>query len=460
MKSRSAFFVTMVSLLFAACKTLQPEAPIEEYKSVPIKPVTSDIPIKVNIDLQKIEGSLNKSFQGLLFQGQKVNDMDLDVKVWKASDIHFTVDGNNIDYKVPLKVWVKYTLGIDKFGITINKDFEADGTLDLNYRSSFNIDNNWKLVTKTVSTGFNWTREPQLKVAGIQLPIKTVASFALNRSNEMISAQIDNSISTYFNLRSYVNDAWNMLQKPTLIYPDNNTWIKITPIEISTSPLIAKKNQMEVNLLFKGQFETVVGEKPANTSLVKLPSYKINTMKGAPFNINLAADLTYKEINKIARENLIDKTFADGKRNITIKDMKLYGSNNKMICMLDVIGSIKGKIYFTGDLVFDSNTQELKLENPVYDLKSRDALLKSADWLLHGTILSKIKPYLTFSIAANLKDIQNMANKQMQNYELYPGMNLNGRINKMSVNQVDLVPGALRVTANAQGDLRIDLKGF
>jgi hypothetical protein len=80
----------------------------------------------------------------------------LSVKVWKAQNFSFTVKDNVIEYRVPLKIWTRFAWKIEKFGFSVGDFYEATGTIALTYKTTIAIDKNWKLVSNTSSSGFQW----------------------------------------------------------------------------------------------------------------------------------------------------------------------------------------------------------------------------------------------------------------------------------------------------------------
>jgi len=125
--------------------------------------------------------------------------------------------------------------------------------------------------------------------------------------------------------------------------------------------------------------------------------------------------------------------------------------------MADVIGSVKGRIYFTGNLVYNANKTAIEVENPQFELKTQNGLLKSAEWLLHGVILNKLKPYLSYPVKSDIESMKSEANTMLKNYQIYDGIYLNGSISTVRVTGLHLVPGAVRLDANAQGTMLVNI---
>ncbi|OIP84181.1 MAG: hypothetical protein AUK44_03325 [Porphyromonadaceae bacterium CG2_30_38_12] len=447
---------------FEACKTLQIEKPRESYIPTNLAPASSELPLQVSIDIQKLQNTVNKKMTGLLFDGDKINNQDLSVKIWKAQNFTFSIKNNVIEYRVPLKLWTRFAWNVQKFGITIGDNYEANGSLALTYKTTIEIDKNWKLVSKTASSGFQWIETPKLNVVGVQVPVTPLANLALSKSEQLISDQIDATLQQMVDIKKYVSMAWNETQKPMQVNEANNLWVRITPKDLYISPFQTIGQKLNISIALSALIESYMGAKPNENKATPLPAFKLAQRTAQDFNLNIAADATYAKISEMAKAQLVNKTFSEGKKTITITDLSLFGSEGKPVFMADVIGSIKGRIYFTGNLVYNAEKIAIEVENPSFDMQTKNVLAKSANWLLNGMIIKKITPYLTYSVKQELDELKADANKTLSNYKIYDGITLIGKLNSMNVQSVTLVPGAVRLNANVKGKiaLKVDELNF
>lgn len=460
-KIKSQFLLPVALLLMlASCKTLQVEKPTESYLPANLQPALSELPLNVEIDVKQLENALNKEMTGLLFQEDKLNNQDLSVKVWKAQNFSFTVKNNVIEYRVPLKIWSRFAWTVEKFGIAVGDRYEANGSIVLNFATTVDIDKNWKLVAKTVSKGYQWIETPKINVMGITVPVKLIADYALKESQQMITGQIDQSLSQMVELKKYAGMAWSEMQKPMLLSQENNLWLRITPKDVLLSPFETKGQKLSVTLSLQALIESYLGAKPEAAKQVALPAFKMSKQQPGEFNLNVAADATFEKISELARQQLLNKTFTEGKRSITITGLSVFGSGGKAIFVADVTGSLKGRIYFTGNMVYNKEKVALEVQNPEFDIKTKDALVKSANWLLNGLIIKKITPYLTYPVKEELEKLKVEANKSLANYKVYEGVMLNGKLNTLNVTGLDLVPGAVRINVNLRGNLGLKVAGL
>jgi hypothetical protein len=108
-------------------------------------------------------------------------------------------------------------------------------------------------------------------------------------------------------------------------------------------------------------------------------------------------------------------------------------------------------------MVYNTEKKSVDIQNPQFDVKTKSALLKSADWLLHGFILNKLTPYLSYPVQQDLDDLKTEANKMMKNYLIMDGVSMEGNLNNITVTGLELVPGAVRISTNLKGNLAIKI---
>jgi len=451
--------ITFLVLLLTSCKTaLQIEKPKESYLPSNLSPALSELPLQVELDVKKLEASINKKMNGLIFDGSNLSNKDLSVKVWKAQDFTFTINNNMIEYRVPLKVWSRFAWKIEKFGYVVGDQYEANGSIALTYKTTISFDKNWKLISKTTGSGYEWIETPKLSVVGVNVPVTPIASLALSQCDKLISAQIDKSLAESIDMKKYVLQAWNETQKPRQVSAENNVWIRITPKDIYVSPFTSTGTKLNLAVALYAQIESFMGAQPAENTPVALPPFKYVNKPAQQFNLNIGADVTFDKISEMAKKELLNKTFSEGKNSITITDLSIFGSKGKAVFVADVIGSLKGRIYFTGNMVYNPEKLAVEITEPEFDVKTSNALVKSAGWLLHGMILNKLMPYLTYPVKNNLEAMKTQVNQMLSNYIIMDGVTLQGKLNNLSVTNLSLVPGAVRIQANVKGNVALKVQ--
>ena len=449
------FSLLILSFCIISCKTPQIEGPQESYLPSEIAPSLSELPLRIELDVKKIESVVNASMNGLLYQGDNLAGEDLSVKIWKGGQFMFFVNNNEITYKVPLKVWCRYGWKVEKFGVSFSDHYEATGTISLVYKTAVGIDNNWKLVTKTTPAGYEWLEKPKVKAIGVSIPVTPIANIALSYFQKTITEQVDKVLYENVPLDKYIGDVWEEVQKPFLLSDEDNLWIRITPKEILLAPFTTKGNKLNITIVFYAQVESVFGAQPVVKNRVPLPSLRYIERQPRQFSINVGADVTFDKIAEFARSQLQGKSFTESGKIIKIDNLSLYSSSGRAVVVADLSGSYKGRIYFTGKPVYNSEKQSLEIAEPEFDIKTQNALIKSANWLLHGMILKKITPLLTYPLEETLATLKDQANSMLKSYEVYNGIHINGSLDSLAVTNVSMIPGAVRIGAEIKGNVAL-----
>ena len=458
MNNKSLLLIALfVALIFSSCKTLKTERPRESYLPSDLSPAYSELPLHLELDIKQLETSVNNNLNGLLYEGSNITDKDLSIKVWKSGDFTFTVNNNNIEYRIPLKIWSRFAWKVQKLGVTLADDYEATGIIALKYKTSVGIDKNWNLVAETASQGYEWIQTPKLNMIGVNVPVKPIADLALSKYGKTITQQIDKSLGEFANLNKQVAAAWTELQKPVQASAENDVWVRIIPKDILVSPFVTKGGKLQTDISLYGRVETIMGSKPAAGKPVALPPFKRSNSAPQQFNLNVASDVTFDKISELAKQQLLNQTFSQGKKYIKITDLSVFGSEGKAVFSADVIGSVKGRIYFTGDMIYNPSKMTVEVVNPEFELKTKKTLIKSADGLLLGLILKKIVPYLSFPVKEYTDQMKTEANVMLKNYKVYEGVSLQGKLDDFTMKSVSLVPGAVRIQANLKGNVMLKL---
>jgi len=450
--------IAIVGLLATGCKTMQIEKPNESYLPSNLAPALSELPLQVELDVKKLESSINKKMTGVIYEGSNISNKDLSIRVEKAQNFTFTINNNVIEYRVPLKVWSRFAWKVEKFGYSVGDNYEANGTIALTYKTTISFDKNWKLVSKTIGSGYEWLQTPRLNVVGVNVPVTPIANLALSQCDKLITAQIDKTLAESIDLKKYINQAWIEVQKPREVSTENNLWVRITPKDVYVSPFTSTGNKLNLAVALYAQIESFMGAQPTTNTATPLPAFKYVNRPAQQFNLNIGGDVTFDKISDLAKKQLLNKTFSEGSKKITITDLSIFGSGGKAVFVADVIGSFKGRIYFTGNMIYNAEKMAMEITEPEFSVKTSNVLVKSASWLLHGMILKQLTPYLTYPVKSDLESMKTQVNKMIGNYTLMDGVSLQGKLNNLTVTSLSLVHGAVRIQANVKGNVALKIQ--
>lgn len=459
MKKQIIFIsIAIISLLLTSCKTMQIEKPNESYLPSNLSPALSELPLQIELDVKKLESSINKKMNGLIYEGSNLSNKDLSVKVWKVQNFTFTINNNVIEYRVPLKVWSRFAWKVEKFGYVVGDQYEANGSIALTYKTTIAFDKNWKLVSTTIGSGYEWIEKPNLNVVGVNVPVTPIANLALAQCDKLITAQIDKTLAESIDLKKYLSQAWTEIQKPKEVNKENNLWIRVTPKDLYITPFTTSGTKLNLAVALYAQIESFMGAQPTPNAVIPLSPSKYVNKSVQQFNLNVGGDITFDKIAELAKKQLLNRTFSEGNKTLTIIDLSIFGNQGKAVFVADVVGSLKGKIYFTGNMIYNSEKVAVEITEPEFSVKTSNALIKSASWLLHGMILKQLTPYLTYPVKNNLEAMKTQVNQTLSSYSIMDGITLQGKLNTISVTNLSLVQGAVRIQANVKGNIALKIK--
>lgn len=450
----STMTIALAVMLGGACKTAQqqPSRPMEQYETV-YEEKSSAINIPVEIDVRELEKSLNEQLQGAIYEDKDLKDGDrMMIRAEKRENIRLSIDSNLIKYRVPLKLWIKYDLGISKV--------EADGLLTLNFRTNFDISRSWEIRTFTEIESFDWAQKPRLRMGAMNLPIGFIADIVLKNSRTVISRNIDQLVQEQFNLREMVEDTWKKMFQPMLISEAYNTWLTVNPQLIGMTPLSMKGHYIRSNIFVEGQPQVRVGRRPQDIRPTPLPPLQIQQEALEGFTLHINTDITYEEAERIAKQQLVNETFSQGKRSVTIKDIELYGQGDKMVVNTVLQGSYNGSIYLVGKPIYDPRLNTIDIRDLDYTLDTRSFLARSAGWLLKSTIKKKIEENMNFLLDYNLKEMQVQFQEQLRDYKISEGISLKGELQEFGIQNAYLKPESIAVELVLKGRVNVDVKGL
>ena len=440
-----------------------PEAPKESYlyKGKQVEKNVSTIGIPFEISMADVERQINASVIDLVFEDNSMEDNNYDnfmCKVYKRDNIVVTTQNETFTFNVPLKVWAK--IGYKVMGMSIPPQ-ELNFEFNVKFGSKFSIAPNWEANVQSFPIGYEWIKKPTVRLAGFDISVAGLVERALNSKQDAILKSLDDAVRKNVEIKKYIVQAWNTAMQPYLLSDKYRTWLKITPTELQMTPLISVNNKVKATIGIKAITETVTGTKPTFLPVITVPDLKLVSSIPDNFQVGIMAEIPLSEAAKLTGDTLIGQNFSfkDGKYNVQVTDIDIYGDNEKMVIKSGLKGNINGQIYFKGTPAYDPIKKTVYLDNFDYDLKTKNFLVGAANWLFQGVFAKNMKESMTFNIGGQIEDMK----KQMQanlNKQVSKGITLNGNILDLTPDKVYLTPNSIICVINAKGKLDIKIDGL
>lgn len=454
------FLFLFLALTFIACNpSIKPEKPAEVYNKPPsvYDKKISTISLPIEISLLDIMKQANSYSTGALYEDNSYDDNgkdNLKCVVKKFGNIKIDGHSNVLRVNVPLDIKGSYR------AMGVNADFK--GVLSATYATTILLKDNWKMVTTTKYISHEWYEKPSINMVLFDLPVTTVANAAIVGFQPYIEKQIDESMKAYVDLKEMTKDVILGMFEPILVSETYKTWFMMHPLEIYTTQMNVNRGMIKLNLGLKGYTETFIGPKPAKNDSLPYPKMKVMEDLTDEFNVGIVTMIKYPHATELMKEQFVDNpyTYTEGKKSVTVTQVDLWGSGDKMVIEMGLKGSVNGLIYLIGTPTYDSISRNVKMTNVDFHVDTKSKLLKSSNWLMHGKFAKMVEKYCYFELGKQLDESKKESQSFLNNYEISKGIFLKGKLSTLEANKIYLIEDAIIAVVNAKGKMTIKIEGL
>lgn len=265
-----------------------------------------------------------------------------------------------------------------------------------------------------------------------------------------------------FNLRPYMQQAWNMLNNVYAI--PNVGYFALHPKKLRMENINAKNDLLNINIGISAT--PVVSFARPEVPVSPVPNLGTSNHAGG-FNIYLEAALQYDSLSNVLNGYMAKKRFdiSEGlfKKYIVVEKTSVSGDEKgNLLISVEFSGSFEGTAIFTGRPVYNAEKKSVEVQELDYDLKTKNLLLKTAKWLFNKKILNELKSYTSFDLSQYYDTASKTMNEWL-NREWTRGIRGAGAVNALKLTGVYALPQHLLIRSNCVGNLsvvvsEIDLK--
>jgi hypothetical protein len=454
-------FVALILIQSCSSTKLPTEKPAENYVPFNYDPLPSTISLPVEMKVTALEALLNRQLTGLIYADTSLDNNGGDnimVKAWKKENIKIGFENGQFIYRVPLKLWIKAGWKIQQFGISLSDYRELNAEIALKFRSSVVVNKDWSVTTVTTSDGYEWITKPTLKIGPVDLPITFIADMIIKYNTKTINSAIDAGLEGSLDLKTTAKDAWIEMQKPMLLSQEYGLWLRINPKTISAVPITGGKGIIKHVSTIQGVAEIFTGKQPPSRINRVLPELTATTSLGDEFLANVVSYIGYDYLDSITRLMLVNTSYTFGKKKITITGVSVYGNESRMVIATDMIGSINGKVYFSGIPMYRVSDSSIILKDLQFSIQTKNVLLKSASWLANSGIEKMIGKKMAYPIGEEIRETYDMMVQSLNKYEIGQGFIMTGKLNGIEVQQPVLAPAGIIAPVSIKGKLSVKLE--
>lgn len=437
--------------------TLKPEADL----AAPLvyDKVVSSLNIPISIQLKDIAYQTNKNLDGLIYEDNQLDGDNVMLKVWKAAPIQIKEEFGKINIILPLKVWSKVKYGTNVLGMNLYDIRELNFNGNVTLMSDVSL-HKWQLQSKTTIKSIDWIENPSINIAGRVVPITFLVNPVLNYFKPTIEKSIDDAIKKSLNFQPYVLDAIEKISVPTLVNKEYETWFRVVPLSINVADLTIKNQAISLDLGLECHMETYIGKEAQKVFQKDNFLFKSASKLDDQFSASLMIISPFQQISELITKNFKGQEFVSGNKKVIVNKVDLWHKNGKMIIALGLSGSINGTVYLTGVPTYDAVKSEIYFEDIDYILDTKNALMKTANWLGQGIILKKIKENMRYSIKTEMEEAQKQLAGYMQNYSPSSGILVNGKVDDIVLDKIQLTNQAIVATLKTSGKVSLTIDGL
>ncbi len=267
---------------------------------------------------------------------------------------------------------------------------------------------------------------------------------------------LDKSYGTV-DLKPRFQQVWNQLNKVYNIY--GLGWLKINPQKIRINNLFALNDSLNIFIGLSAK-PSIGFEKPAEQTSA-IPN--LGTFSRQPgFSIFLDAVLNYDSLGNILNQQVKGQefNFKKGfvKKKFIIDECKIYGGGfEKLIIKIKFSGTNTGVVYLVGKPVYNKEKRTIEVTDIDFDIKSKNVLIGSVDWIFDKKITKEISKNARFELGSYIDTAKITINKEL-NKEWVKGIRSYGNIKDISLISIYPMQQHLIIRSNCAGELSVKVE--
>lgn len=473
----------MMAVLSAAlwgCKSssVTQEAPAPELSEVAKQLVLprSTLNLPITVSYADVAAMLNKELGEVLYE-----DLDFDnnggdnvqLVVKRTGNVRIGAKGEYLQATVPLNIYVKGRVKSTLGGIFSSSNApqlvqDANFNLEVSLNSKLNVLPDWSVSTQS-QIGYKWTQRPTLDIGIVKIPIDGIIEKAIDQELGKMAELLDKEAKKQLKFQKQVLSVWNQLQDPLPIPGPVPAWLVINPDSVYLSRLVPEPTALRLTAGIGATVLVSTSEPAKGTKKKPMPALQVNKVLSDEVKLTLTAGIDFVTATQLARKELVGKEmlFEGGKHRVTIEELDIMGKGGSLVARVKLKGrtksglfskKINGTYYFSGVPYYEAGKQEIRIRNFDFDVKSRDLLLQSAEWLFKSNFKSMVESQMRYPVKKELDDLRKLASNSLNQPNLGGVLQLSGSIDRLEPTEVQLNERYMLLIVESSGKLKMGMK--
>lgn len=358
-----------------------------------------------------LEDWLNRKFARVIVDKDIPREQNKDsvrLIVTKPKRIRLKTVGDSVDVTLPLQVEIIADRERRSGKI---RQRRVTGDLDLYLNIKPDVNRNWDIISKSVLKNYQWVKEPRLVIGNAEIGIKFILDHILKKELNTLTESLDKAMEERVNLKRGLSRTWTNLQKPMPILNKDTTllYFKIDPQTVAGDIRVTRNG-----FLFKMAVKT--------RALVHIDSERLKNIRPLPpFNVlrtslpdsnrlEVLATVPLSHINRELVGILQQYKFENKVMKVTVKDIHMRGSQEKIVLKLSVEGTAEGTITVVGQPTYLADQRLLSIRELDYDLETDHLLVNLLDKNLKENLLSYMSEKVVLDVGKYVNNLPEYLN--------------------------------------------------
>jgi hypothetical protein len=500
--SRRVFLLLLVILavmFVTACPELKPK-PIPPSPAPPVPPppnMISDLRLPVSAEAPEL-GAIGRQMCEY-FYGEEEYDGGLYIaqakyEVWRKS-LALTLEQDKLRAALDAYYWVdaRVLVPIPPFVLhgQCGWDDEEPREVIATIESTLKWNRDWYLQADTAVLPFHNPNRCLLTFRNFDVTDRL--NDAAKRVIERGTTQFAERLKEKSNFKARAAEVWGQLQQP--IDLGNRAWLLIQPRTVSAGPITTTSSNPQ-------RIETVVGLRadpkisfgdPPPPSTEPLPDLEPLPPGPTGFHVSTDVEINFEEANRILREpatGIVGKKFTSGRRELEIKDVRVYGVRQQLALELSVVGKaipgeypkvvdvvtalrkafgktrdffekrlfrLKGTIYLAGTPHYEQGERVIFFPDAEYDVDTRNVIARVASWIFRAQVTERLRREARIPLGPKLDLLRDGLTAGL-NRDLGPNARLSGTVDSLRIELVFIDGPALKGRVVADGNAGVTVR--
>jgi hypothetical protein len=292
------------------------------------------------------------------------------------------------------------------------------------------------------------------------IPLKPLIAKGLDIGLPESAEIIDDDFEDSFDLRKMAETFYSDYQSPQDIMEDQSTWLLTKPELFKASKMEVTARELKFSIGMTAYMRIVLGDKPGVIKNKKLPKLQVNKELSPGFDLNLGTKADYGSLGASITKQVKGFTYKykNDKKKVVIDSVITFPQGDKLGFQLFLSGNVNGEVFMEGVPKYDSIKSELYVEDLKFNVKTKNALHKVAQWMVNGPFQKKVEEKMRFSMEEQLVELNTYLKETFEGEEFYENTFINLQLSDASISDVHVLPRAVYSTIGAKGSLTIQYK--